>query len=149
MSETKDHVHDVDTRNTDVTHAAGLAVSQESDIVDGSQRPSKGHFEQIYLTPSRTRSRSPDTLSLVSADDFSEFRLGRTTSRDETVAFTGSDDDSEQSRVRRLVISCRKSWIRNKGLAFVLISQVFATLMGLSTSNQSIIETEANLISSS
>ena len=149
MSETKDYVHDDDTRNTDVTHAAGLAVSQESDTVVGSQRPSKGHFEQTYLTPSRTRSRSPDTLSLVSADDFSEFRLGRATSRDETVIFTGLGDVPEQGRIRRLVSSCRKSWIRNKGLAFVLISQVFATLMGMSASTRSNIESGTNLISSS
>lgn len=79
----------------------------------------------------RARSQSPDSVSLLSNDDFSELR--RIPS-----AFSNTDDPRDggllhgqgRSGVRGQL---QTFWVRNKGLALVLLAQMFGTCMNIGT----------------
>lgn len=80
----------------------------------------------------RGRSQSPDTLSLLSADDFSELRR--------TLSIASAVDDgndwpavSEKQAHPGWRGKVHKSWVRNKGLALVLLAQVFGVGMNIGT----------------
>lgn len=75
------------------------------------------------------RARSPDTISLISADDFSELRQTRL-SQDAGPVSPELVERPEPGEWRGLLAS---TWSRNKGILLVLVSQVFGTLMSLTT----------------
>ena len=111
-----------------LTTAAVEAVSHENDIALGTHSFTKTTSSQEHLRPIQTRSRSPDTLSIISADEFSELRFNSTNSQ--AVANSGVDEQVEnvgQSWIARVRRGFARSWIRNKGLALVLFAQIFGT----------------------
>lgn len=84
--------------------------------------------------PRRDRSRSPDAMSLISADDFHELRR--------TASFHDADVSKQtDGLLARCKAGLNASWIRNKGLFLVLLAQVFGTLMNVTTR---ILEVEGN-----
>lgn len=81
------------------------------------------------------RPHSPDDISLLSADDFSELRLNRLASRSlqeenqdvQYLDYTAGTEVGSRGWRGRL----SKSWQRNKGLVLVMISQFFGVLMSM------------------
>jgi len=80
---------------------------------------------------SRTsRPLSPDALSNLSSDEYEQLRPSH------SLTFPAHEDDStsqptESSTGLRARLSA--SWIRNKGLAYMLLAQVFGVLMNVTT----------------
>lgn len=129
MTESTRQQHEKPNR---LTTAAVEAVSHDQEAIFTADGLTKVNSHQSHLAvpAQRPRSRSPDTLSLVSADELPELRLGRTNSRTLPAPLSLDwDDEKPQSRTTRWKRAARQSWVRNKGLALVLISQVFGTLM--------------------
>ncbi|KAI9653473.1 MAG: hypothetical protein M1831_006021 [Alyxoria varia] len=84
----------------------------------------------------RGRSQSPDTRSIVSGDfsEFSEFRhVSPTLPPSAATNEEGHSETEPAEGVLGWKASLRASWLRNKGLVLVVISQIFATLMSLSS----------------
>ena len=109
----------------------------DEQVNDGSRRLSKIWSNQpsLSIPASRsTRPQSPDTLSLISADDFHELRRP---SRVDLV----DEGKQSSSRISRWKDGTQASWTRNKGLFLVLLAQVFGTLMNVTTR---ILEVEGN-----
>ena len=82
---------------------------------------------------SRTRSLSPDAISLVSADvgDLHELRLSRTLSNTPAPPTAGKEHSPAPARSIRGRIHA--AWRRNLGLTLVLIAQFFGVLMNITT----------------
>ena len=108
------------------------AVSHDQDVSAKLDGLSKVNSRQKYLQP-RARSHSADTFSLLSADGLPELSLSRNTSRTETqVQGLELVDDRSESWIGRWRRGTRRSWIRNKGIVLVLISQFFGVFMSMS-----------------
>lgn len=89
--------------------------------------------ETTLLVPvnRRARSRSPDTLSILSAEDFSEIRFAQShTFAEEHHLPTEHAPEELQKTCSGKV---RASWMRNKGLVYVLLAQAFGSLMNVTT----------------
>jgi hypothetical protein len=84
------------------------------------------------------RARSPGTLSNFSVDDNGQLRIGR-----HPLLGVPSIRHLSRSPIRPQEIpgALRAFWIKNKGLAWVLLSQVFMCLMNVSTR---VLEVEGN-----
>jgi drug/metabolite transporter (DMT)-like permease len=77
---------------------------------------------------------SPDTLSNLSADEFDQIRPSRSPSRN---SINGQPLQAAPGWRGKL----QAFWIRNKGLAYMLIAQIFGTLMNVTTR---LLEVEGN-----
>lgn len=78
------------------------------------------------------RAPSPDS-SLFSIEDFNNVRLGRYPDRLHVSNGPGRDFGSPVPRVRTLKGKVAQFWAANKGLALVMISQFFGSLMNVTT----------------
>ncbi|KAK5129623.1 hypothetical protein LTR08_003022 [Meristemomyces frigidus] len=78
------------------------------------------------------RPLSPDTISNLSADEYDQIRPSRSPSRDAAAAprYNVELPAASRSRWRRRVDAF---WVRNKGLAYMVLAQVFGTLMNVTT----------------
>ncbi|KAF2809276.1 uncharacterized protein BDZ99DRAFT_463134 [Mytilinidion resinicola] len=79
------------------------------------------------------RAPSPDTLSNISIDDFNNIRIGR---NPDYLPVPGERRHASRSPApppRTLKEKAALFWTRNKGMALVMISQVFGTLMNVTT----------------
>ncbi|KAI6823608.1 hypothetical protein KC340_g5021 [Hortaea werneckii] len=85
------------------------------------------------------RPLSPDTLSNLSTDEYNEIRLGHLPSRH----FTGGQSHEAKPEItpRGWYGKVRALWTRNLGLCYMLIAQVFGTLMNVTTR---LLEVEGN-----
>ena len=103
--------------------------------LDGQRKP-VADFNGFLSAPltGPIRPLSPDTLSNLSADEYEQIRPSRRTSV-ATAAPYGSRSKSEW-RAR-----LQASWVRNKGLAYMLLAQIFGTLMNVTTR---LLEVEGN-----
>jgi hypothetical protein len=85
-----------------------------------------------------SRPLSPDTLSNLSADEFEQLQPSR------PVTWPGREGGPAGQSIRSIV-GWRKTladyWIRNKGLAYMLLAQVFGVLMNVTTR---LLEVEGN-----
>ncbi|KAK5148974.1 hypothetical protein LTR04_000245 [Oleoguttula sp. CCFEE 6159] len=100
----------------------------------GSRTTEKGTDGQDYLNIPRSgpiRPLSPDTFSNLSLDEYELIRPGRRLSQH---SLPGS---RQTSRARHGTQTWRGRveafWLRNKGLALMLLAQVFGTLMNVTT----------------
>jgi hypothetical protein len=84
------------------------------------------------------RAISPGTLSNLSVDDHGHLRMGRTNDLSVHSERYNSRSPGPSQSERGLL---RAFWIRNKGLALVLLSQVFNCLMNVATR---LLEVEGN-----
>ena len=75
---------------------------------------------------------SPDP-SLVSIDDSNNVRIGRTPDRSSIPFYHGRQLSRSPSPPRGFKGKIQASWTANKGLALVLVSQLFGTLMNVTT----------------
>ena len=86
------------------------------------------------------RPLSPDTLSNLSVDEYEQIRPGRRSSHQQD----GSRRSPSQSPTpppRGVRGKLHQFWVRNKGLAYMLLGQVFGTLMNVTTR---LLEVEGN-----
>ncbi|EUC44957.1 hypothetical protein COCMIDRAFT_5809 [Bipolaris oryzae ATCC 44560] len=98
-------------------------------------RLKSGDKAESTLTVNRGAIRvpSPDP-SLVSIDDFNNVRIGRIPDRSISIPFYhGTQVSRSPSPPRTFKGKIQASWTANKGLALVLISQLFGTLMNVTT----------------
>lgn len=78
--------------------------------------------------PEHIRAASPDTLSLLSAEEYEPLRTGRSTSRG--AARNASQSPAPPKGWRDRI---KAGWVRNKGVLMVVLAQVFGTLMNVLT----------------
>ncbi|OCK81791.1 hypothetical protein K432DRAFT_325493 [Lepidopterella palustris CBS 459.81] len=78
------------------------------------------------------RAPSPDTLSIISVDDLNNIRIGR---NPDYLPVPGIGRHASRSPARPTTLKGKAAvfWMRNKGLALVLLAQVFGTLMNVTT----------------
>lgn len=133
----------------------------EKDIDISVSRQDRLHPETQYTSektsrPSRSRSRSSGTLSLLSNDDLPEFRLGSEAPSPPPHAGSSSSSStttlqahpstssasgkyapditsSQDTRRKSWRIRIQDFWNRNYGLLLVCVAQFFATLMNVTT----------------
>ena len=125
------------------TESQPLQHDSQDTLVDSSptllSKPSKS-FEAtldnlpLPLDSHPNRSPSPGTLSNVS---FEEIRTGRSPSRQGVYRGSSQSPAPPKTFKERL----KAAWVRNKGLALVLLAQVFGTLMNVTTR---LLETEGD-----
>lgn len=77
---------------------------------------------------------SPDTLSVLSADEFEQIRPSRRSSQVPVPPQSLGQPQGWRGKLQA-------SWIRNKGLAYMLVAQIFGTLMNVTTR---LLEVEGN-----
>lgn len=109
----------------------------DEQVDEGARRLSKIWSNQpsLSIPVSRpTRPQSPDTVSLISADDFHELRRP-------SIVDIVNERRPSPSRISRWKDGTQATWTRNKGLFLVLLAQVFGTLMNVTTR---ILEVEGN-----
>lgn len=88
---------------------------------------------QVPRERHRARSPSPDAVSLPSSDDFGEFRrplYWHDASADDDLRSRAAAEAARSKGFKRFLIV---SWLRNKGVALVLLSQAFGCLMSVTT----------------
>jgi hypothetical protein len=90
----------------------------------GVENPNK--YLQTPLSRS-SRTLSPDALSILSTDEYEQLQPSR------SLTFSAPEDgqSSESSIGWRARVAA--AWIRNKGLAYMLLAQVFGVLMNVTT----------------
>lgn len=91
--------------------------------------PSNGSSLTVPTDPRPNRSRSPDTISLISADEFSELRQAFSYPD----AGPAPDSRGEANDVHGWGGFLASIWIRNKGVLLVLLAQIFGSLMSVTT----------------
>ncbi|KAK4610199.1 hypothetical protein CLAFUW4_14015 [Fulvia fulva] len=95
--------------------------------LDGQHKPVQdvhGFLSAPFTGP--IRPLSPDTLSILSADGYDQVRPSRRTSIVTDPAHLPRDASGWRAKLQA-------SWLRNKGLAFMLAAQIFGTLMNVTT----------------
>lgn len=93
----------------------------------------KSDQDSLNFTPSGgIRAPSPDP-SLISIDDSNNVRLGRTPGHLPVPEGRRHASQSPAARPRTFKAKAKLFWDTNKGLALVMISQVFGTLMNVTT----------------
>jgi drug/metabolite transporter (DMT)-like permease len=102
--------------------------------LEGPQKPkslsfSNGGFLSAPLT-GPVRPLSPDTISNLSIDEYEQIRPGRLSRQLDGDGRRISDSPAPPRGFRGKL---QQFWIRNKGLAFMLLGQVFGTLMNVTT----------------
>lgn len=97
---------------------------------ESSLKPGDKAEDTLRVTRGAIRVPSPDP-SLLSIDDSASIRLGRTP--DYVPLYHGRQPSRSPVPPRTLKGRIRASWAANKGLALVLISQLFGTLMNVTT----------------
>ena len=102
--------------------------------LDRHQKPkslsfSNGGFLSAPLT-GPVRPLSPDTISNLSIDEYEQIRPGRPSRQLDGDGRRISDSPAPP---RGFKGKLQSFWIRNKGLAFMLLGQVFGTLMNVTT----------------
>jgi hypothetical protein len=102
----------------------------ERTLVDVSLKPGDKAEDTLRVHRGAIRVPSPDP-SLISIDDSSNVRLGR--HLDHASCYRGRQSSRSPAPPQTLKGRIRASWIANKGLALVLISQLFGTLMNVTT----------------
>lgn len=94
-------------------------------------KPGDKTEDTLNITRGAIRVSSPDS-TLLSVDDAADLRFGRSpnhgNTRDARRHASRSPAPSKGLKAR-----IRRSWIANKGLALVLIAQLFGTLMNVTT----------------
>ena len=127
--------HDPAIRVSDFASAGAIESHLPLERIDLKANSIRSSRDPAYLdvpASRRARSPSPDSISLLSNDDFSELR--RIPS-----AFSDTDDHEEDSALFNEQVrsgirgKLRTFWVRNKGLALVLLSQLFGTCMNIGT----------------
>jgi drug/metabolite transporter (DMT)-like permease len=111
-------------------HALTPTISRDGAGKPKSLAYSNGGFLSAPLT-GPVRPLSPDTISNLSVDEYEQLRPGRPLrhfSRDD-----GSSAESAAHAPSGFRGKLYRFWIRNKGLAFMLLGQVFGTLMNVTT----------------
>lgn len=99
---------------------------------------SNGGFLSAPLT-GPVRPLSPDTVSNLSVDEYEQLRPGRPSRQLDGEG--RSNDESIVPSPKGFRGKSHQFWIRNKGLAFMLMGQVFGTLMNVTTR---LLEVEGN-----
>lgn len=113
------------------SHGA-LLIHDKLDVLSGNQKSEESktkvrQFEHGFLlTPSTgpIRPLSPDTLSTFSLEEYEQIFT-------RPPAHLDSSRDGLPSQAWRARINA--SWIRNKGLAYMLAAQLFGSLMNVTT----------------
>ena len=77
------------------------------------------------------RPLSPDTISNLSLDEYEQIRPGRLSHLSEVALRSPSQSPAPPRRGFRGRL--QKFWVRNKGLSYMLLGQVFGTLMNVTT----------------
>ena len=109
----------------------GDEASRKHNNLQGlTKTPSAGLAVPVEIR--QTRSRSPDNISLVSADDFSELRQ-LSSYPAARIASNDGERCGELAESRGWKGALKSTWTRNKGVLLVLIAQVFGTLMSVTT----------------
>jgi len=98
---------------------------------ESSFKPRDKPEVSLNVTRGAIRAPSPDP-SLLSIDDSNNIRLGRNPDYD-PVEHGRRHASRSPAAPRTLRGKLRLSWVRNKGLALVLIAQLFGTLMNVTT----------------
>lgn len=127
--------------STDGVYKVGPDDSNESSAsqaeAQSKQKSGNGFLSAPLSGP--IRPLSPDTLSNLSTDEYNEIRLGHLPSRH----FTGGQSHEAKPEItsRGWYGKARALWTRNLGLCYMLIAQVFGTLMNVTTR---LLEVEGN-----
>lgn len=97
--------------------------------------PTAPPTSSLGIPLARHRSRSPDTLSLISHNDFVELQRSLSSSSDDEQTHNNGDLTPDRADNRRSKITRWASafWIRNKGIFLVLFAQIFGCLMNVTT----------------
>lgn len=104
---------------------------QEHRLIAGSSlKPDGKAQDTLRVNRGAIRVPSPDP-SLLSIDDSTNIRLGR--NPDCVPLYHGRQPSRSPAPPQTLKGRIRASWTANKGLALVLISQLFGTLMNVTT----------------
>lgn len=106
-------------------------TSQRGQPAEGSSKAGDKPEEALSVYRGAIRASSPDP-SILSIDDSNNIRLGR---NPDYVPLHDVHRHSSQSPAlpNYAKAKLQSFWTRNKGLAFVLISQLFGTLMNVTT----------------
>lgn len=120
-----------------------LAALTPTQSLDRPQKPksiasSNGGFLSAPLT-GPVRPLSPDTLSNFSIDEYEQIHPRQDSRQLDADATSGAESAPPPPPGFRGKL--RKFWIRNKGLAYMLLGQVFGTLMNVTTR---LLEVEGN-----
>jgi hypothetical protein len=126
-------------------HGKSLMTEDANDDDFTSSIPAKpsAKSDQEQLTVPFTggiRASSPDTLSNISIDDLNNIRIGRIPDY-LPVPASRRHASSSPAPPKTLKGKAAVFWTRNKGLALVLLAQVFGTLMNVTTR---LLEVEGN-----
>ena len=136
-SATTDKNHDTSNSN-----AVTSADTQETDTksrseiheIDTTAKKESGHYPQ-HLHPAFNHDRyiqrvpSPDTLSEISVGENGLLRPGRGSIALQPLRRVASRSPGPASAQSKL----QDFWTRNKGLAYVLLAQIFGVLMNVTT----------------
>ncbi|RMY79545.1 hypothetical protein D0864_09066 [Hortaea werneckii] len=126
---------------TDEVYKTGPDESNESAAsqAEGQSKQKSGNGFLSAPLSGPIRPLSPDTLSNLSTDEYNEIRLGHLPSRH----FAGGQSQEARPEItpRGWYGKVRALWTRNLGLCYMLIAQVFGTLMNVTTR---LLEVEGN-----
>ena len=104
---------------------------QEHELVaESPHKPGNKAGDTLGVNRGAIRVPSPDP-SLISIDDSTNIRLGRNPNH--APLYHVRQPSRSPAPPRTLKGKIRASWVANKGLALVLISQLFGTLMNVTT----------------
>lgn len=115
-----------------VSGSRGRSQSTKKDAADQSQK----HLRAPSSRPARPM--SPDASSILSTDEYEQLAPQRSRSQPSQIHSSAerSEEQSESWRSR-----LRTLWTRNKGIAYMLMAQVFGVLMNVTTR---LLEVEGN-----
>lgn len=103
-----------------------------SPIVQDNKQAANGKSHNGWLSAPLSapiRPHSPDTLSNLSTDEYEQLRPGRSSRR--TNGGLRSPSQSPYPSLKGVRGSLQTFWVRNKGLAYMLLGQVFGCLMNV------------------
>lgn len=134
----EDKLELLDVELSEIRHdSAAISPRLEPISRQNSFEPSNGFLAAPLSVP--IRPLSPDTLSNLSADEYEQIAPGCAqdlAARDRRSSVLSDTTSASGWRAR-----CQQFWIRNKGLAFMLLAQIFGVLMNVTTR---LLEVEGN-----
>lgn len=113
------------------TNISNNAPQLQASIKTKSLERSNSFLSAPTLGP--IRPLSPDTISNLSYDEYEAIRPGRTPRQNQNQVRTPSQSQSPAPPTRGFRGALDRFWVRNKGLAYMLLAQVFGTLMNVTT----------------
>ena len=125
-----------DAEALEETNARSDSIVTKVDSAPNAEERNNGFLRAALIRP--IRSLSPDTISNLSADEYEQVRPGRAENQVNGGLRVPLQSPSPPRGWRAKL---RAFWIRNLGLAYMLLAQIFGTLMNVTTR---LLEVEGN-----